>query len=124
MANLVSFVILAFLLFGRSLAHKNRRLHAAWMSFVIASDFALIAYLTLARRALSKVNSEMPPLLMVHLTFAISTVVLYLVAVTIGIRLLRGAQHRNLMRKLDRLIVPCRILTFLTSLALQLSAKP
>jgi len=124
MANLISFVILAFLLYGRRLAARDRRQHALWMSLVIAADFSLIAYLTVARRALSKVEVGMPPLLMVHLAFAVTTVLLYFVALGVGIRLLRGAKHPGLMRKLDRLIVPFRIATFLSSLVMALAAKP
>lgn len=124
MTNLVSFVILVFLLVGRRLQRRSPRLHGYWMTAVIVSDLSLITYLVIARRALTKLQPEMPWYLIVHLSFAISTVGFYIVALVIGWRLLRGYQHPGAMRQLDRFITPARILTFLTSVLMAyLAAK-
>jgi hypothetical protein len=124
MTNIISFVILVFLLIGRRLPRKSPRLHGYWMTAVITADLSLIVYLVFARRALSKISPEMPWYLIVHLGFAISTVLFYIVALIIGWRLLKGYQHPGAMRTLDRFITPTRILTLLTSLLMTyLAAK-
>lgn len=118
MANFFSFVILVFLLIGRRLARRSPRLHGQWMTGVISADLILIGYLVIARKALGKLSGDMPVLLMIHLSFAVTTVILYLLALWIGWRLLQGHSHPGAMRRLDRVITPTRILTLATSLAL------
>ncbi len=122
MANLYSFVILCLLLIGRRLPKRSIRLHSFWMSAVILADLALIGYLVFGREALTKIDLKMPALLYVHLAFAVSTVLLYFWAMFVGIQLLKGWPHPEMMRALDRVIVPCRILTFVTSVLLQILA--
>jgi hypothetical protein len=119
MFNFISFVILCFLLVGRRLPRRHRVLHAWWMTGVIVADLLLIVGLVIQRNALESVKITMPIVLYVHLSFAITTVILYLLAIIVGIRLLRGYNHLGAMRGLDRVIVPCRIMTLVTSLWLQ-----
>jgi hypothetical protein len=119
MVNFISFVILCFLLAGRRLAPARRKLHAWWMTAVIAADLILISYLVLGRSALDKVALPMPMALYIHLCFAITTVLLYLMAIFVGIQILSGHPRPGAMRGLDRVIVPCRILTLATSIWLQ-----
>lgn len=120
MANLVSFVILCFLLLGRRIS--NRAVHSAWMTSVIFADMALILVLVFARDALTKVSPAMSMALYIHLVFAVGTVILYILALWFGTQILLGNPHPGAMRGLDRLIVPCRTLTFITSVLLQLLA--
>lgn len=117
MANLVSFVILCFLLFGRRIT--DRAIHSALMVSVIFADVTLILFLVFSRDALEKVEPAMPALLAVHLAFALATVILYLIALVVGTLILLGRPKPGAMRRLDRFIVPCRILTFVTSALLQ-----
>ncbi|MEC9283799.1 MAG: hypothetical protein VX642_13890 [Bdellovibrionota bacterium] len=119
--NIISFVILVLLFWGRSLHSKNRELHIKVMSFVIAADLLLVGYLALFNNALSKINGEMSGLLIVHLFFAITTVVLYLRLIPIGIKLAKGDEsQRPSMKQMDRIIIVFRTMTFLTSMSLLL----
>lgn len=117
MANLVSFVILCSLLYGRRIT--DRGIHGAWMTSVILADVTLIFFLVLSRDALEKVEPAMPALLAVHLVFALATVILYLIALVAGVQILLGRPRPGAMRRLDRVIVPCRIMTLVTSVLLQ-----
>ena len=119
MTNIISFVILLGLLAGRRLGRRQPKRHAIWMSSVIGADLLLVGYLVFGHKALSKVSAEMPLLLMIHIFFAVSTVVFYGLAFRSGINLLRGRSARISMKILDRWIVTLRSLTFATSVALQ-----
>ena len=116
MIHLLSLIIFIALLYGRWLRHKNIKTHAAVMTAVIVADISLVSYLTFARNALSKVSPDMSLGLMIHIPIAILTVVFYLVALYVGWRLLKGEkQWRRSMRRIDRVVVPLRLLTLITS---------
>jgi hypothetical protein len=119
MANLISFVILLAFFWGRSLRFKNLRLHIAVMSTVIASDVLLVLALIIRRDALSKVSLGMPWTLKIHVPIAVATILLYFVTAWTGVQLLRGKPLHARMRRLDRIVVPARVLTFVTSLMVQ-----
>lgn len=120
MANLISSVILIFFFWGRSLRFKNLRLHMQVMSAVIICDLILVAALVLKRDALGQVaHGGMPLILKIHVPIAIFTVVLYLVTAWTGIQLYRGKPLHARMRALDRVLVPARVLTLVTSLLVQ-----
>ncbi|MFK8138200.1 MAG: hypothetical protein AB8E15_07570 [Bdellovibrionales bacterium] len=115
-ASIVSFIILCLFIYGRSLHAKNRSQHIKIMKTVIVADTALVLYLALIQRVLVKVNADMSVLLMVHIFFALSTVLLYWVMMYHGIRAVKGFESsRRLIKPLDRILLPFRILTFLTS---------
>lgn len=119
--NVISFLILVLMFWGRSLHSKNRQLHIKVMSFVIAADLLLVGYLALFNQALSKINGDMSTLLIVHLFFALTTVLLYLRLIPIGIKLAKGDESQRIaMRQMDRLIVIFRTMTFVTSMSLLL----
>lgn len=119
MANLLSFLILMVFLWGRSLHHKNLRLHIFLMLSVIVADLLLVLALVEQRDALDKVNSEMPWTLMIHVPIAVFTVLLYFPTAWTGWRLYQGAKLHERMRKLDRILVVSRVLTLVTSLMVQ-----
>lgn len=117
--NCISFVILCFYFYGRSLRKKNVALHIKVMSGVIAADVALVLFLVLARSALSKVSMGMPIYLIIHIFFALSTVLLYVAAVMTGLKLKKGqTQYLGRMRLIDKILTPFRVLTLVTSTAL------
>ena len=119
--NIISFVILVLMFWGRSLHSKNPKLHIRVMSLVIASDLLLVGYLALFNQALTKINAEMSGLLIIHLFFSITTVILYLRLIPIGIKLGKGDEsQRASMRQMDRIIVVFRTMTFITSMSLLL----
>ena len=117
--NFLSFVILCVFLYGRSLRKTNLPLHIKLMSTAIAADVLLVAFLVVARSALSKVHSGMPIQLIIHIFFALSTVILYAFAVYVGLKLKNGQrQYLSKMRLIDKFVTPMRILTWITSTAL------
>ncbi len=121
-ANLASFLILCLFLWGRSLRFKNNRLHAKIMCASFGADLILIAALVCLRDALNKINPGMPILLMIHLPFAVSTVVLYVVTIRTGYLLYRGkSEVRPRLKKLDKALLFTRVMTLVTSLMMYVS---
>lgn len=121
MANLASFFILSIFLFGRSLAKKNLKWHIRLMSFAFAADVLLILALVFGRHALSKVNGDMSIPLMIHVPIAVSTVILYVLTVKAGYDLYQGRPTRERLKTLDKILTTLRILTFVTSVWVQVS---
>jgi hypothetical protein len=119
MANLISFIILIFFFWGRSLRFKNLRLHMIIMTAVIAADLGLVGALVIRRHALAKISLGMPWTLKVHVPIAVFTVVLLIMTGWTGLQLSRGKPLHARMRALDRIVVPALVLTFLTSLMVQ-----
>ena len=120
MANVLSFFLLLLLFYGRSLRHKNKKQHALVMSFVIFMDISLVIALIVMRNAIEQIDTQMHWSLMLHLPFSTATFILYFVALYVGFKLLKGEKRfRKHMRILDRLILPGRTLTLLTSLLVQ-----
>jgi hypothetical protein len=119
MTNLVSFTILVFFFWGRSLRFKNLRLHMRVMCAVIVADLSLVAYLIVNHNALGKVGLGMPWTLKIHVPIAVFTVVMYLITGWTGYQLYRGKPLHVRMRRLDKILVPARVLTLITSLMVQ-----
>jgi hypothetical protein len=119
MANLISFTILVFFFWGRSLRFTNIKLHMWVMTTVIAADFLLVGYLVADHDALGKVGLSMPWTLKIHVPIAIFTVVMYIPTAWTGYQLSQGKPLHARMRKLDRILVPARVLTLVTSLMVQ-----
>ncbi|MGZ3721444.1 MAG: hypothetical protein ACXVA9_00855 [Bdellovibrionales bacterium] len=119
MANLISFTILVFFFWGRSLRFKNLKLHMRVMTAVIIADLSLIAYLVVARNALGKLEMGMPWTLKIHVPIAIFTAGMLLLTGWTGYQLSKGKPLHRRMRFLDRILVPARVLTLLTSLMVQ-----
>ena len=119
MENLVSFTILVFFFWGRSLRFKNLPLHMLVMSAVIVADLTLVAALVIHRHALEKLDLGMPWTLKLHVPIAIFTVVMYLITGWTGFQLYRGKPLHKRMRILDHILVPARVLTLVTSLMVQ-----
>ncbi|MCB0368974.1 MAG: hypothetical protein KDD34_05805 [Bdellovibrionales bacterium] len=117
--NLISFLILCVFFYGRSLRHKNPKKHAKTMSMVICADLILILFLVIGRSALSKVSLSMPIYLIVHISFALSTVIFYVFAIIYGVKILKGQrQYISKMKLIDRFVTPLRVLTLITSILL------
>lgn len=122
--NALSFVILCLFFYGRSLRKKNIIAHAKMMTFVISLDLTLVVYLVLRQKALAKIGTDMNKVLFIHIPFAVVTVICYLAALAVGRHLLRGEkQYLRSMRLIDRIVVPCRILNFVTSVWLYLNSQ-
>ena len=119
MANLISFLILIAFFWGRSLWSTNLKLHIRVMCMVMLADLTLILGLVFFRRALEKVTPDMPLLLMIHVPIAVATVVLYGLTAWAGYQVYMGKPARRRLYYLDKALVTARVLTLLTSLAVQ-----
>jgi uncharacterized membrane protein YozB (DUF420 family) len=113
-----STLIVALMIFGALLARKNRKAHVRVMSFAMAWDIILILQIELTRYAVEKAISvgNNSIMLNIHVTLAISTVILYGVMIALGRKVLSGnnhflAAHRNF----GVLTLVLRILTYITS---------
>ncbi|MBL7665905.1 MAG: hypothetical protein JNM93_12290 [Bacteriovoracaceae bacterium] len=112
-----SALILALLLIGVYF-RRNRARHIKIMSFVIAWDILLVLQIELTRSAIDKASRVVTNsgLLNIHVSIAVSTVILYLVLIYLGRKLLKGQEkYRPWHRRLGMLTVGMRILTFVTS---------
>jgi uncharacterized membrane protein YozB (DUF420 family) len=119
-ANLASFLILVLFLYGRSLWRKNNLLHRKIMLTAFACDVVLVAALVVGRDALSKVGPGMSLPLSIHVPIAVTTIILYVFTVIAGIQLSKGKPTRQRLRRLDKALTTARILTFVTSVWVQL----
>ena len=115
-----SFIILSLLFFGAwlILKKKNRELHVKTMLLAIAWDIILVLQIELSRGAIekaSKVTSN-PNILNIHVSLAVSAVVLYVLLIVTGKKVLKGNRDIiGLHRKLGLLALLMRTLTFITS---------
>lgn len=116
----LNFIIFLVLVVGRSLGSKNKRLHTQVTSVAIFADLILILFLVGKRDVLSKIEFGMPLLLMFHIFLSLVVVVAYGFAVYYGIQLGRGHERfRTKMVLIDKIIVPTRLLVFITILMLK-----
>lgn len=101
---------------------KNRRLHITFMSLAVIWDILLILQIELNRDAIAKATEAMVEMgskimLNIHVSIAVTTVILYFVQIYLG----RKAIKKDRRDLLDRhklfgyLTVSMRILTFVTS---------
>ena len=115
-----SFIILSLLFFGAwvILKKKNRDLHVKTMLTAIVWDILLVLQIELSRGAIekaSKVTSN-PQILNIHVSLAVSAVVLYVIMLITGKKVLKGNRGiLGLHRKLGLLTLLMRTLTFVTS---------
>lgn len=93
------------------------------MALVIGADVLLILFLVFGRQALDKVSPHMPWALKLHIPIAVSTVICYGIAIQTGLKLLKGNKNAlPAMRRIDKVVVPLRVLTFVTSVLVQLTS--
>jgi heme/copper-type cytochrome/quinol oxidase subunit 2 len=91
------------------------------MTLVVVSDIALVLFLAMGRNVLSKIDSNMSGLLIFHIVLAIAVVIGYVFAALWGYKLAKGEErYRPNMKILDKIILPARILVFLTALLLKI----
>lgn len=95
-----SILIYLLMVFGIS-KRKNRKIHVPIMSAVLVLDVILILQIELGRSAVEKASKALvnPIILNVHVSFAILSVIFYVLLVFTGRKLLKGdhairARHR------------------------------
>lgn len=112
-----SFLIVALMLYG-VYHRKNRFKHIKTMKTVIIWDLLLVAQIELNRSAIDKASKVManPTILNIHVSLAVSTVLLYAVIFYTGSKLSKGNEK---IRKWHKIIgattLTTRIATLITS---------
>lgn len=112
--SILIFLLMVFGIYKR----RNRKVHVPVMSAVLLLDVILILQIELGRSAIDKASKAMinPMLLNIHVTFAVLSVVFYVLLVFTGRKLLKGDQA---MRPRHRLFgwtaFILRTLTLITS---------
>lgn len=112
-----SFLIYSLMVFGIT-KRKNRKVHVPTMSVVLIWDVILILQIELGRDAVAKASKALvnPLILNVHVTFAVLSVIFYVLLVFTGRKLLKGD---HTMRPRHRLFgwtaFALRTLTLITS---------
>lgn len=112
-----SFLIVGLLLFG-VYKRKERFRHVKIMKLAIVWDLLLVAQIELTRNAIataSKVTTN-PMLLNIHVSLAVSTVLLYGMVFYTGNKLNKNDESvRKYHRPIGVLTLTCRIATLITS---------
>lgn len=112
-----SLIIVVMMIIG-IVVHHRRSLHVKIMSSIIIWDILLILQVELGRKAIMKASQAMtnPALLNIHVSIAVSTVLLYIVMVITGRKVLAG--HSELLpqhKRIGYITFVMRLLTFATS---------
>lgn len=113
-----SLIILALYVYGVSL-HKNRKKHSKIMTGAFIWDVILILQIELTRSAIKTAIKPMynHVMLNIHIALAVTTVILFVVAMVFGRKILKGG-NEDLLPK-HRIIgysaLSFRLLTFVTS---------
>ena len=116
-----SFAIVLLMLYGVKQVfgvNKNRWKHSKIMKVVIVWDILLILQIELTRSAIAKASKalENPAMLNIHVSLAVSTVLLYVIAANFGNKVINGEeQHLKKHKFLGRITVVFRLLTLITS---------
>jgi hypothetical protein len=96
---------------------RNRIRHVRTMSVAMIWDVILILQIELSRSAILKASKALnnPIALNVHVSIAVTTVILYGIMIYTGRKLLRGEPIRKTHRTLGYVTFFMRVLTFATS---------
>lgn len=112
-----SILIYSLMIYGIT-KRKNRKIHVPVMSTVLLWDVLLILQIELGRGAVEKASKAVvnPMILNIHVTFAVLSVIFYVLLVLTGRKLLKGEE---IIRPRHRLFgwtaFALRTLTLLTS---------
>src|SRR5690606_33542004 len=112
-----SFIIVAILIFG-VYHRKNRYKHIRMMYFAIICDLLLVAQIELSRQAIAKASNSLanPILLYIHISLAISTMLLNALMIVTGRKLQKNNESMRARHKvLGWTTLTVRILTLITS---------
>lgn len=112
-----SIIIYSLMVYGIT-KRKNRKIHVPVMTTVLIWDVLLILQIELGREAVAKASKAVtnPMLLNIHITFAVLSVLFYILLVFTGRKLLRGEQSiRPRHRLFGWTALALRTLTLITS---------
>ena len=109
---------IVLLMLAGIIVRRRRQLHIQIMSIAMIWDVLLILQIELSRSAILKASKAMtnPVMLNIHISIAVSSVILYVFMVYTGRKLLSGQNEiRSKHRVLGWTTLTMRILTFITS---------
>lgn len=109
--------ILVLIFYGLAKRH-NRKVHIPAMATAFALDVLLVLIVELTRHAIEKAigHTDASPLLIVHITASLLTLVFYVVLTTSGIKLNKGDEsRRESHRKYAYVFLVARVTNFVTS---------
>lgn len=112
-----SFLIVSLIIYG-VLNRKNRYKHIKIMKFAIIWDLLLVGQIELTRGAIMKASKVVanPMILNIHVSLAVSTVLLYAAIFYTGNKLQKGTESIRPKHKILGLVtLTTRIATFITS---------
>ena len=112
-----SFLILSTMFYG-VYKHAHRTKHMKIMGFAMSWDIILILQIELSRGAIAKASKALtnPMMLNIHVSIAVSCVLLYIAMIMTGRKVMRGNNALLPRHKLiGRITLAMRILTFITS---------
>lgn len=112
-----SFLILILMFYGVK-NHAKRKKHMKIMSSAMLWDVLLILQIELTRGAIGKASKALtnPMILNIHVSIAVSCVLLYVVMIITGRKVIQG--NNELLprhRLIGRITLALRVLTFITS---------
>lgn len=112
-----SFLIYSLMIFGIT-KRRNRKVHVPVMSAVLILDVILILQIELGRSAVEKASKALvnPLILNIHVSFAVLSVVFYVLLVWTGRKLLKGDEGFRFRHRLfGWTAFALRTLTLITS---------
>ena len=112
-----SILIVSLLIFG-VYKRKSRFQHMKIMKLAIIWDLLLVAQIELSRGAIATASNALanPKMLNIHVSLAITSVVLYAIVWRTGSKIAKGHESYRPMHKiLGALTLTCRIATLITS---------
>ena len=117
-ASVASTFVLVLIVFG--LVHRHRReRHVPVMLTAIGIDVANVLFLEIvlaaARKALKVPSEGGSPILIFHIIVSLLTLVGYGSAIYSGRKLLKGGESRRLHRATAMVVIPLRVLNYVTS---------
>ncbi|MEK7470209.1 MAG: hypothetical protein AAB074_22800 [Planctomycetota bacterium] len=112
--QLYSTVVLALIAAGLAF-RRRRRIHIPIMLGAFALDLGSVVYLQVQRNAVQKAAAEPTTILMVHIAFALSALLLYTAMTVTGTKLARRGTGRPMHRGLACVFLVCRVSTWGTS---------
>lgn len=118
MSIIISSVIFICLLLAIGFVKFSVKWHERAILTVFGADVALVTFLVLARKALGKISVSMPTILIIHIGFALTTLLVYAYCIRLGFLLKAGHEHyRKDLRRGAVVLVVIRLMNLLTSMA-------
>ena len=116
MTYFIATLVLVLLAYGLIKRHQ-RSVHIPVMSLAFAIDFCLVLYVEISRHAVEKALTRIAePLLWIHVSASVGTLVLYIVLGYLGFQILQKRAHAQPWhRRLSYYFICFRLINYVTS---------